>query len=538
MKIPVLLALAIASASAAAWAQPGPAIDAQRADRKPPQAPALPAMTGPPSTAVEVEAAGQPSAVLRRVEVLGSSLPTAQFEGVFAPLVGQTMDQKTIEAIAAAAAKAYEGGDLALYTIAVPRQDLSGGVLRLQALEGHVGQVALQGDVKGRDLKLVSAHAERIAAGKPLRRATLERRLSLIRDIPGLTLDAKLAPGKTPGAVLLVLDLKQKGPELMFSVNNRGSSLLGRTQVQADLNLYSTFRQGDQTRLTLGLPTDPERFQYYALLHSQPLGTNGLRGQVSAGYFRTRPDDPPSKGEATFGGIQLSYPAIRSYQQNLFLTGALDGLDSKNAVFGQGTATERIRVLRGAAAWSLAKPKNQASLSATVSQGIDGLGARTTAGIADADFLKLNLRAGYDQALGDRWAVRLKAAGQASGDLLPSSEQFSVGGSEFGRAFEQSIVIGDSGGAGSVEVAWRPGTLPKILAGSEVYVYADTAQVTQTGRFGWADRDYDLSSAGMGARLAIGKKTGLGLEGAYGLEDPRPGRDGTWRIGVNIAVRR
>ena len=538
MKIHVLLTLAIAGAPAVAWAQPGPVIDAQRADRRPPQAPASTVKARPAPPSVNVEAVAQPSAMLRQVEVVGSSLPAARLERAFGPFVGRALDQKTIQSIATAVAKAYEGGELALYTIAVPRQDLSSGVLRLQAIEGHIEQVALQGDVKGRDLSLVSAHAERLAAEKPLRRATLERRLSLIRDIPGLTLDANLLPGKAPGSVVLVLDVKHKAPELTFSINNRGSSLLGRTQVQADLNLYSTFRQGDQTKLTLGLPTDPERFQYYAVTHGQPLGASGLRGQISAGYFRTRPDNPPSKGKATFGGLQFSYPAIRGYQQNLFLTGALDGLDSENAVFGQGTATEKIRVLRGAAAWSLSKPKRQASLSATASQGIDGLGARTTDSVADADFVKLNLRAGYDQALGQRWALRLKANGQASPDLLPSSEQFSVGGSEFGRAFEQSVVIGDTGAAASVELAWRPQALPKILAGSEVYGFADAARVAQSGRFGQADADYDLASAGMGVRLTIGPKAGLGLEGAYGLEDPRPGRDGTWRLGVNIAVRR
>ena len=41
----------------------------------------------------------------------------------------------------------------------------------------------------------------------------------------------------------------------------------------------------------------------------------------------------------------------------------------------------------------------------------------------------------------------------------------------------------------------------------------------------------------MGVRLAVGRKVGLGLEGAYGLEDPRPGRDGSWRLGVNFAYR-
>lgn len=537
MRFQLLLALAVAGAPMAGWAQPGPVIDQGRADREPPGTNPTPQPLQAQQPAdVAVEAQAQPSVALRRVMVEGSSLPRAKLDAAFAPLVGEPLGQQTIEAAAKVAADLYRRSDIALYTVAAPRQDLTTGVLRLQAIEGHIAQTALQGDVKGRDLKLVSAHAQKLAAEKPLKRRTLERRLSLIRDIPGLTAEAKLLPGKAPGAVVLVLDLKQKGPALNFGINNRGSSILGRTQLQLDLDLYSTFRQGDQTRLTFGVPTDVERFQYYAVQHGQPIGADGMRLQVTGGYFRTRPDDG-TKGKATFGGAQLSYPLVRSYEQNLYLTGAIDGIDSENAVFGQGTATERTRVARGAVAWSSAKPRTQISASGTVSLGIDGLGARTTAGIAQADFVKANLRGGYDQGLGEHWVVRLKATGQFTSDLLPSSEQFSVGGSEFGRAFEQSIVIGDEGAAGSAELAWRPPGLPGPISGSEIYGFADTARVIQTGRFGAPDRNYDLSSAGAGVRLAFGKKAGLGLEGAYGVEDPRPGREGSWRLGVNLAVK-
>lgn len=538
MRSRILIALALAGAPVLAWAQPGPVIDQQRADRRPPGAVPTPATVAPaPSPGVSVQAAPAPSATLAKIEVRGSSLPGAAFQPAFRALVGRPLDQATMEAAAKAASEVYRRSDIALYAVAVPQQDLSGGTLVLLATEGRIIQTALKGEVAGKDLSLVKAHAERLASEAPLRRSTLERRLSLIRDIPGLKVDAQLLPAREAGGVVLLLDLKMRGPELNISVNNRGSRLLGRTQLQADLDLYSTFRQGDQTRLTLGLPTDVERFQYYAVTHSQPLGTDGLRGQVSAGHFRTRPDNL-TQGQATFGGLQLSYPLIRSYEQNLYLTGALDGLDSKNAVFGQGAATERTRVLRAAGAWSLAKPKWQASAGLTASVGLDALGASAQAGIAEPDFRKLNLRATYDRALGERWVVRLKAAGQWSGDLLPSSEQFSIGGAEFGRAFEQSVVIGDQGAAAAAELAWRPPGLPKLLAGSEVYGFADTATVTREGRLGFLDQDYDFASAGGGVRLSIGPKTGLGLEGAYGLEDPRPGRDGRWRLGVNLAVRR
>lgn len=532
------LLIALAAATGAPTLAAAQLIDQQRTDRRPPQAerpsgslarpqPASPDLkTGP-------EAAATP---LRQVRLEGSSLPSAAFEAAMQRFIGRPLSRQTVSEAAAAAAAVYAKSDIALYSIVAPNQDLTGGELRLVAVEGYIDQVALQGDVKGRDLGLVKAYADKLTRSKPLRRSQLERYLSLVRDTPGLTVDAQLLQGRVPGAVVMTMTLHQRRAAVDISVNNRGSAILGRTQLQADLNLYSLLREGDQTTLTLAAPTDWERFQYYALAHSQPIGSEGLRAQVSAGYYRTRPENPPSQGEATFGSLQLSYPLIRSYEENLYLTGALDGLNASNAVFGQGTATERTRALRAAAAWSKAKTRYVVSASAVGSLGLDALGARATPGLARPDFRKLNLRAGFDRALGEAWVVRLRASGQLSGDLLPASEQMTLGGPEFGRAFEQAAVIGDHGYAGSAELGWRPPNLPATFKGSELYGFVDGGTLTQRGRLGFPSQRYDLSSAGLGVRLAVNTRTVIGLEGARALTTPTPAFDKAWRVGISLSI--
>src|SRR3546814_6341081 len=138
-----------------------------------------------------------------------------------------------------------------LYTIVVPQQNLSDGVLTLRVVEGYIDDVVITGDVKGRGLDLVRRYAARLAAEKPLRRPTLERYLSLIRDIPGLETEVQLLNLQTAGAVRLVLTLKHDDLDFGLVVNNRGIANLGRTQVQANATANSLFRQGDQTRLTV-----------------------------------------------------------------------------------------------------------------------------------------------------------------------------------------------------------------------------------------------------------------------------------------------
>jgi hemolysin activation/secretion protein len=531
-------ALLAAAAPGLSWAQ---IIDQQRTDRRPPtatrEAP-RPATQAPQAGRVVSEVSEAAATPLRRVVVTGSSLSAAAFETATRPLVGQPLSQATVSAAANAAAEVYGKSDIALYTLVAPNQDLSGGELRLQAIEGHIDQVALQGDVRDRDLSLVTAMADKLTLERPLRKPTLERYLSLIRDIPGETVEAQLLQGRAPGAVILALGLKQQRATWDLSVNNSGSAILGRTQLQATGNLHGLLRAGDHTSLTVGVPTDAERFRYYALTHSQPLGSEGLRVQGNVGYYRTRPKNLPIEGEATFGGVQVSYPMIRGYQTNLYLTGALDGLNSSNAVFGQGVADERTRVLRGSAAWSRIKPRSALSASAVASAGLDDLGARALPGLADTDFRKLNLRAGVDRAIGSSFVVRLRAMSQSSNDLLPASEQVPLGGQEFGRAFEQAVVIGDYGKAGSAELGWRPQGLPESIKGSELYGFVDGGTATRRPRPGIAAQRYDMASAGAGVRVAVNTRTVVGLEGAYGFDPPIPGQDKSWRLGVSFRMLR
>src|SRR3546814_427015 len=116
----------------------------------------------------------------------------AVLQAAFAPFIGRTLDKATIGEIASALSDTYGKGDVALYTIVVPQQNLSDGVLTLRVVEGYIDDVVITGDVKGRGLDLVRRYAARLAAEKPLRRPTLERYLSLIRDIPGLETEVQL----------------------------------------------------------------------------------------------------------------------------------------------------------------------------------------------------------------------------------------------------------------------------------------------------------------------------------------------------------
>jgi len=538
---PCLLAIALMSAGplpsvAQTGAQAGatPAVSPDRPDRNPRTA----RERSRPASTPHARARIAPIApfTLRAVQIERSSLPPAALEAAWRPFVGQRLDTPGLVRLTDALAAVYARNDIAIYTVLVPDQTFADGVLRVRTLEGHVDEIRISGPTSRLDRELVDRYAAKLRAETPLRRSTLERQISLIRDIPGLDADMQLKNGQGADGVRLDLVLTPHPVQVGLSINNRGTAYLGRTQAQADLYFNSLLRQGDRTRLTFAVPTDVERFQAYAIEHSQPIGADGLTVSANAGYLRTRPEGTDIRGHAKSAGVQLSYPLIRGYSRDVYVTLGLDGVDADNAFLGFTFSDERTRALRAALSYSAQTDRRLVYGSATLSQGIAGLGARATPGVSERDFRKLNARAGANFAIADRWAVRFAAAGQWTGDRLAGTEQFTLGGDTFGRGYAASIIAGDYGYAGSVEAAWRPPGLPTVLGGSEAYAFVDGGKVWYRGRLGAATDSASLRSAGLGVRAAVAGKAVVQLEAAKPLSNSTPFLDDRGWRGV-FAVR-
>ncbi len=138
-----------ASFTAALAQEGGVIIDQDRADRRPPSVDAPPAPARERGH-VETPAAPFTPFVLQSIEVEGASLPPSAFDAAIASMRGDTIDAANLSQLADAISGVYAESDIALYTILVPPQDFANGHVRLQAIEGHVSNVALSGDTRRR----------------------------------------------------------------------------------------------------------------------------------------------------------------------------------------------------------------------------------------------------------------------------------------------------------------------------------------------------------------------------------------------------
>ena len=526
-----MLSLAIA---APVWAQSPFILDRNRADRIQPVTPTVPnaAQEEPGAPRPVIEGGDERAAIMiKAIRFIGAKAPERAARAA-EPYIGKPATRATLQNIAAAISGGYAKANVALYSVIIPNQDVSDGVLRVLLIEGEVERVVVTNSSTGHARGLVDRIARHMIGEQPLRKSTLQRYVSLIQDVPGTAADIDIVQGSKQGLVRVVFTVRDKKNEYGAGFDNRAGATYRGGEFTARATLFHLLRGGDQTDLNLGASANFDNYRYASLSHSTPIGSNGGRLGLSLGYLKTRPRHSPITGDAEIAGLTYSYSLIRDYKQNLTISAGFDGLNSNNAAFGQLIATERTRAGRLAIGYVRARPKRVLAGGITVSRGFDILGARVTAPLAETRFTKVNARASIDQAIGKRVVARLRLSGQYTRDRLPAAERFAVGGEDFGRAFEVAVVSADRGGAALFELAFKPLMKSRVFAATEVYGFVDGAKVEILDRVALPGGIFDLASAGGGVRLAYTTKAALFLEAAKPIDLPYPGYDKGWRLSV------
>ena len=473
-----------------------------------------------------------PAVLIRGIQFEGADVP-ARVADAARPFIARTLTHQALSDLAAAMTAAYQRSDVALFTIAIPDQDFADGIIRVLTAEGHIERFDLSGEVDNRNHFLVTAYAERLTVERPISRKTLQRNLALMSDIPGLKIEPVMGYGAAPGAVTLNLKLDNQRPTVSFGYTNRTSRLIKDGQFSGEAKLYRLLRDGDFTSMQIAVAANMKDSLYVGGQHSTPLGTNGVRVDVSAAALKSRPSGTEIEGDAQIYSAGVNAPIIRSPEKNLSLRASFDILNSDNAAFGALIATERTRAARLAATASLNGKSRKLRVKAGLSRGLNVFGADVSEMIGAPQFIKASGDAVLTQKLGPDARVTLHAAGQWTQDTLPANERFTLGGGNFGRAFSSGLVSADRGFGVSLEPAWRPlngGDFHR----SEFYAFADytRADIFSRSPMG-TTTTLDLGSYGAGLRAAWQDKGFVEIEVARPFDQPVAGFDQDWRLSLS-----
>ncbi|MBN8843206.1 MAG: ShlB/FhaC/HecB family hemolysin secretion/activation protein [Sphingomonadales bacterium] len=506
-------------------------------DGRPPLAPTgdnrepLPDPRPPTVELGKVELGARPDVVIREIRFLGAGVP-ANVAKAARGFVGKRASADTLAKLAGAMTRAYGRSSVALFTLVIPEQDMSDGIVEVASAEGYIGQVTLSGETKGGPAPLIARMASTLPGRRPLPRARFARTLGTIADIPGARVTPTLSLTGEPGAVALGLAVDARRPTLGLGFSTRTSRYVEDGIVEANARGTSLLRSGDETRLNGAAAVNFKSLLYVAAAHSTPIGIEGTRAEISVAALRTRPRRLAIDGDAWSAGMAVSHPLIRSTRRNLVVSARLDHLDSKNALFGSTLAAEKTWTANASLAFRLSEDRTVIGTRIGVSKGLDIWGANVPAAVGETAFLYADAGLEANQAIGKAMVLRVAAAGRWTRDTLPAAQRFNVGGATFGRAFDEGLVAGDRGGAGFAELALRPLRKGK-LATSEVYGFADYADVTLLTRPAAPRTSYQLGSWGGGVRLSYADNATLGLEVADAWKQPVPGFDQGWRVALS-----
>ncbi len=322
----------------------------------------------------------------------------------------------------------------------LPPQKVENGVVNIQLIEAKIGALKVENNKYTRSGYFLSGISQQ--SGELIRVDALERDLQFFNGTNDVSMTVELKPGREVGQTDLTLKvLEPKNYNLLIFTDNAGREATGLYRIGAFLSDYSVL--GYRDALTLG-----------------GIWANGTLGR-SASY------NIPVSPYGTRFGVSYDYSTIN------ILPGTFQSVDVAGDSSDLGLTLRQPLLVRertkvGAHLGFHVKKSATEFAAVTVSSvrgetynlGLDftsfGSGgywyasAIATTGLytngVDKDFFKGNAIVIRQQALAESVLGIFRAGGQFSDtDLLPSAEQFQLGGVSTVRGFPEGLLSGDDG---------------------------------------------------------------------------------------------
>lgn len=468
---------------------------------------------------------------LKKVAIEGSTVYSAKdLAFAYDGMVGKQISMIDAQAIAKKITDFYRKNNYILSQARVPAQNAANGILKVVVIEGYIGNVLLEGDIKdtaGRDI--VKSFAEKITKQRPIKITDLERYLLLMDDLPGATVKGLVRPSTSKvGAADLVVSFTHKTYDASYTLDNRGSKFVGPYQHSATVAANSILGMYDRTVLRLITTTPTEELRFVDLQHEEQIDDEGTRVNLTASHSRSIPGDALKnlnvRSNSEFYQARLLHPFVRSRQENLVGRFIVDARNSDTDVsYTLPLSRDRLRSARIGGSYDFADNLLGVNLlDAQVSRGLNILNATNPGRVpsrtnVEADYTKINLDLARTQALPSNFSLFTVASGQYALDRLFPAEQFSLGGANFGQGYDPAELSGDHGVAAKLELRYGQALNDPLLQNYQLYAYYDIGRVWDRKSGLNGNDKKSLASFGPGVRTNFSENLSGDLQVAFPL---------------------
>jgi hemolysin activation/secretion protein len=457
---------------------------------------------------------------VQRFEITGNAaFATEELRAVIAPYEGKAMTLLEIYDVADLLTRHYRQAGYTLASAFVPAQEVASGVIRLEVVEGRLGEIRVEGAKRLRP-GFVKWQLDELVPGAVVRDAPLRKEALLLNDLPGLDAQAVLVPGAEFGTSDLVVKATEKWLDGTASYDNYGRESIGESRLSGGLGLNGLLGVGDRLDVS-AVYAEADLLHYGRLAYSVPVSPWGTTAQV---YYSSYDYEVASKklgpgfsvldidGEGDNFGLNLLHPVWRSAQKNLYV-----GLGYDRTVTYQEETTfgSELKQHIGVAALSalfdyVAADRSYSTLSASLRTNFQGnrRDPVTRAIENNAQAARLQIDASHWRPLWRQLSTLLRASAVLTPDPLIDTEQFRLGGTASVRAYPSSELAGDQGFFASGELQHPVGMFPG-LSGQLVKAFVDTGRVYRKNHnLLGVEASESLSGVGVGFQaVAFGRVT-------------------------------
>lgn len=346
----------------------------------------------------------------------------------------------------------------------LPQQDITEGTVTIRIIEAKLGGVKINNQSKRvSDSRIEDWIYSNIPQAGELSLEELDRTILTLNDLPDVTVTSSLQEGGKPGETILLLTVEDK-PLIngQLAVDNFGDSNSGKVRGTALVNVNGPLGFGDQlsayAMYSLGNT-------YGRLSYTLPVGTDGLRVGINGSAMEYRVLNQSfsslwANGNSTTGGVEATYPLIRSRPANLigvvnwnynqFSNWTIQGLNidqtynTSVAQFGfNGNLIDDLLgggLNVGSLMGSAGNVDRNASGTYNSYYGVAG------------NFLKMRYGYNRTQAITDSLSAYVSVSGQLASKNMDSSEQLYLGGPTNVRAYGSGQGPASQGNLSTVEL--------------------------------------------------------------------------------------
>lgn len=361
-----------------------------------------------------------------------------------------------LQEVAAAITTAYREAGFIVSKAYLPAQSVGAdGRVRIEVLEGRLGQVIVQGTEHYRP-GVISAPVDGLR-GRILHKSELDSALLYVRDLPGVSTSSVLQPGTDQGETDLVMVAREADRPYRFSVglSNHGTELTGRYRAQVGMSWDAPLGLGDAFSASYVHAFDPQQSSQGALSYAVPITAVPGLG-ASLGYARSEMEIR----SGPFAALGISGPTEVAQlgaewkfvnREDLQMQASLRYARERSTLEAMGFQLSDHRFDVAEAAYMLRhvdrRFRGVSLLQTSVRHALNDRSASPDllTPMRTSDFWSLRLSFVRMQYLTRSQRLYLKLNGQYSDDVLVPMEQFALGGPDSVRAYPISDALGDRG---------------------------------------------------------------------------------------------